>query len=440
MTTIDDQQQQQKKEKNGNDNVVDAEEDVDLETGAMAIVASNEEMMMIHRSEEENAIDNSELELVDDGTLHSNDAEDVRVIHKEEEEEETCVDQSKNGMEDEDEDVPTVIRVDGEDVDESKIVPIHSTSSSETRREFLLSTIFHCPITKQLFQDPVVAVDGITYERRAILQRDGENVTSPTGDDDDDDDLKANQHLNRYYPNRALQQVLADRLLLWKDDTIAGNDDYHHHHRPLPDAYHCPITFGIIHDPVIDPEGNTYERRAIQLWIRANHNCPLSRKPLQESQLYENQALRQVLQEEAERSDDSIHPGIREWKQEPKPKPLSPLDASLLLLDKASGSGSSGVVEPTPEELEALRRQQVVETRVFTFFCVILLFLTIYIIPYGTVLVLIYMLLVCLYANVPHHNSSGREPQPSSTAAAAAAAATTTTATTTTTLQAVEEV
>jgi hypothetical protein len=434
-----------KRKKNDNDTVVDTEEDVDLEAGTMA--ANKETMMMMNHSEENNMDDS---EVVDDGTiLRSNDEEEERVIYteeaEEEEEHETCMDHPNQGIEDEN--VPTAIHVEGGD--KSNVVPVHSSSSATRREE--LSTIFHCPITKPLFQDPVVASDGITYERRAIRQRDSEKVTIPPSGDDDDFGEK--QPLSQYYPNRALQQVLTDRLLLI--DTVGGEEEEAWmpsnlverqqdpttttttstttitiaHYRSIPDAYHCPITFGIMHDPVIDPEGNTYERRAIQLWIRANHNCPLSRKPLQESQLYDNQAVRQVLHEEAERSEDLMHPAIREWKHEPKPKPLPPLDASSLM-DKVAATTSTtsggGGVEPTPEELEALRRQQVVETRVFTIFCVCLLCLTIYIIPYGTVLVLIYMLLVCLYANIPHH--AAREAPPRF-----AASATTTSISTTTT-------
>ena len=32
------------------------------------------------------------------------------------------------------------------------------------------------------------------------------------------------------------------------------------------DAFECPITHEIMHDPVIDKDGNSYERVAIEAW------------------------------------------------------------------------------------------------------------------------------------------------------------------------------
>jgi len=34
-----------------------------------------------------------------------------------------------------------------------------------------------------------------------------------------------------------------------------------------PHAYICPITSSLMVDPVIDPEGNSYERSAITEWL-----------------------------------------------------------------------------------------------------------------------------------------------------------------------------
>jgi len=33
-------------------------------------------------------------------------------------------------------------------------------------------------------------------------------------------------------------------------------------------------------DPVIDPEGNTYERSAIEDWLSKNQTSPITRNPL----------------------------------------------------------------------------------------------------------------------------------------------------------------
>lgn len=53
----------------------------------------------------------------------------------------------------------------------------------------------------------------------------------------------------------------------------------------------CPITHEHIINPVIDHEGNTYESHAIREWIRSNHSSPITRAPLEESNLIPNRAL-----------------------------------------------------------------------------------------------------------------------------------------------------
>jgi U-box domain len=342
----------------------------------------------------------------------------------------------------------------------------HSTTpplSSPNR--LCLSRAFFCPITEQLFQDPVVAPDGITYERQAILQqRNGEKAPSKwqvnlTDDDDDDDDSVVvmvaaavekerhddEEHLKKFYPNRALQQILAERQHLLLSAVDGGKEDDSIRskllrlqknildrnniklesfnsttttnakttttsttitkHRHLPEAYYCPITFALMHDPVIDPDGNTFERRSIQLWIRAHHTSPLSRRPLEESQLYNNTALWQIMQDEARcsSSDDaaSIHPSIQKWRDEPTPEPLPPMDVVV------SFANSNIILEDRAAELEAIRQQEIFQTKVWCIFSVGVLILMVYLTPSsGIVLAMIYIAFVCCYTNIP--DESGR--------------------------------
>ena len=49
---------------------------------------------------------------------------------------------------------------------------------------------------------------------------------------------------------------------------------------PIPPSFKCPITGSMMQDPVVDPvvdpEGNTYERRAIEAWLeRSATHLPL---------------------------------------------------------------------------------------------------------------------------------------------------------------------
>jgi len=56
----------------------------------------------------------------------------------------------------------------------------------------------------------------------------------------------------------------------------------------------CPITQEIMFDPVSTPDGNTYERTAIIEWLNKHNTEPLTRKPLNISQLIPNRALKEL--------------------------------------------------------------------------------------------------------------------------------------------------
>jgi hypothetical protein len=86
--------------------------------------------------------------------------------------------------------------------------------------------------------------------------------------------------------------------------------------RPLPDSFYCSITLELIRRPVIDPDGRTFERDAICNWIRVNGKSPVTRNALAVSQLRSNEALRDLIEDEKERTDESMHPDIRRWKME----------------------------------------------------------------------------------------------------------------------------
>jgi len=64
----------------------------------------------------------------------------------------------------------------------------------------------------------------------------------------------------------------------------------------VPDYLICPITCDIMTDPVVDPEGNTYERSAIMQWLVDNPISPITRNPLHINQLVPNRAIREVLE------------------------------------------------------------------------------------------------------------------------------------------------
>ena len=55
---------------------------------------------------------------------------------------------------------------------------------------------------------------------------------------------------------------------------------------PSNDILQCPITLDIFCDPVLAKDGYTYERKAIQDWIRNHGTSPMTREPLLIEQLF----------------------------------------------------------------------------------------------------------------------------------------------------------
>jgi len=63
----------------------------------------------------------------------------------------------------------------------------------------------------------------------------------------------------------------------------------------IPTAFLCPLTLEIMFDPVMDGQGNTFERRAVLTWLKDKSISPISRKPLSDNMLIDNIALRDII-------------------------------------------------------------------------------------------------------------------------------------------------
>jgi len=156
---------------------------------------------------------------------------------------------------------------------------------------------FYCPVTKEIFKDPVVKTDGLSYERFVILDES-----------------------EKVYPNRALASIIKETLsletmvLYEKKKSFFQDEDGDY--RSLPQAFNCPITLNLMHEPVIDPEGNTFEGRSIRAWIKDNGNLPLSRNGVNINDLYPNKVLHMLLLEEMDKDEGLMHPSIKLWKEE----------------------------------------------------------------------------------------------------------------------------
>ena len=63
----------------------------------------------------------------------------------------------------------------------------------------------------------------------------------------------------------------------------------------LPDEYKCPITYEMMVDPVFAADGHTYERSAIETWLKTRQTSPLSNERLAHKQLVPNRALKALI-------------------------------------------------------------------------------------------------------------------------------------------------
>ncbi|KAL1921872.1 uncharacterized protein VTP21DRAFT_10514 [Calcarisporiella thermophila] len=68
--------------------------------------------------------------------------------------------------------------------------------------------------------------------------------------------------------------------------------------REIPESFIDPISFNIMHDPVITPSGITYERTALKEHIKVIGSFdPLTRAPLNERNLISNLALKEAIED-----------------------------------------------------------------------------------------------------------------------------------------------
>lgn len=235
---------------------------------------------------------------------------------------------------------------------------------------------FYCPITKNIFDDPVVIPDGDSYERSAIIQR---------------GDVPAES----LYSNRALKSIMDETVELSGGSLRAGlkrfdksvRSTFHllldqsalpsHEYRPLSEAYYCSITFTLMHDPVIDPDGQTYERVAIENWISVNGTSPTTRSELTVEDLYSNHAISDLIDIEKNRSEETMHPSIRKFKEESPPERTDAEMGGNVVAEANAEAATNNRYPTTQAEVNALRNRQTqascsVFALVFTFIVLIM--------------------------------------------------------------------
>jgi hypothetical protein len=96
---------------------------------------------------------------------------------------------------------------------------------------------------------------------------------------DDSKDTNAYQHSP---PKRPIESFPSN----------SGNDD---DDDSIPQSFRCPLTFEVMADPVLDSEGNTFERKALLKWLQKSNQSPVSRQNVNENVLVPNLALRELI-------------------------------------------------------------------------------------------------------------------------------------------------
>lgn len=64
----------------------------------------------------------------------------------------------------------------------------------------------------------------------------------------------------------------------------------------IDDNFYCPITYTIMLDPVIGPDGHTYEKSAIEQWLSTSNISPITKQQMNSFNLIPNIALRDTIQ------------------------------------------------------------------------------------------------------------------------------------------------
>ncbi|EKD44842.1 MAG: hypothetical protein ACD_70C00208G0002 [uncultured bacterium] len=80
--------------------------------------------------------------------------------------------------------------------------------------------------------------------------------------------------------------------------------------KKIPSAFICPITFEIMEDPVMCVDGHTYERAAIDRWLKENKNSPMTGARLSSIWFTTNFTLKKAIAEWREENDIKPTPKI----------------------------------------------------------------------------------------------------------------------------------
>ena len=109
-----------------------------------------------------------------------------------------------------------------------------------------------------------------------------------------------------------------------------GRDRYTNNNKSkkdLPSNFYCPLTKRIYKDPVIDSEGNTYEREAIERWLRSQSSSPVTNNYLCVEMLKPNRELKRTIYKATGK------PRSKSQSRPPKSSPSQEFSSGRVLVD-----------------------------------------------------------------------------------------------------------
>jgi hypothetical protein len=103
------------------------------------------------------------------------------------------------------------------------------------------------------------------------------------------DDLTNTEKEEAKKREEALAQIRDDRKKEKEGSATQGDIDAEY------ESFFCPISQEIMLDPVITPQGISYDRKCILDWLKKQRCCPLTKTPLNEKDLITNYALKNTI-------------------------------------------------------------------------------------------------------------------------------------------------
>ena len=74
------------------------------------------------------------------------------------------------------------------------------------------------------------------------------------------------------------------------------------------DEFLCPITYELLREPVVALDGHTYEKSAIEKWLKSNHISPRSGEIMEDS-IVPNTNLKKLIHDMINEGKNSNHQG-----------------------------------------------------------------------------------------------------------------------------------